>query len=203
MKQSRKYIVTGEFPSSVDELLEKLDEFEKRLDAAIDEMEQMPSSHMADMAAAQEYDVDAAAEVFAAIFRDQRPRDVLREHGFDDIDVDSSDLSSCDQRSEFGTGTKLEVDTSHSANGADFLGLSPVPDDPTPSVETQGHYLRQRSRWRRILRTALPLQAMLVLLLGAACLVPHCDDDYCCHLLNNFARSFESQLEFPNGPPPF
>lgn len=43
---------------------------------------------------------------------------------------------------------------------------------------------------------------MLVLLLGAACLVPQFDDDYCCHLLNNFARSFDTQLDFINGPPP-
>ena len=46
-------------------------------------------------------------------------------------------------------------------------------------------------------------QAMLVLLLGAACLVPHCDDEYCCQLLNNFAKSFDPSLSFVNGPPPF
>uniref|UniRef100_A0A0N5AFX2 KASH domain-containing protein n=1 Tax=Syphacia muris TaxID=451379 RepID=A0A0N5AFX2_9BILA len=59
-----------------------------------------------------------------------------------------------------------------------------------------------RSRWRRVLRAALPLQAMLVLLLGAACLVPHCDDEYCCQLLNNFAHSLDPSLHFIDGPPP-
>ncbi|VDN88864.1 unnamed protein product [Brugia pahangi] len=76
---------------------------------------------------------------------------------------------------------------------SDVVALSPIPDDPSPG---RVHYVRQRSRWRRILRTALPLQAMLVLLLGAACLVPHCDDESCCQLLNNFARSFDPSLEF-------
>lgn len=44
---------------------------------------------------------------------------------------------------------------------------------------------------------------MLVLLLGAACLVPHCDDEYCCQLLNNFINSFDLALDNVNGPPPF
>lgn len=41
----------------------------------------------------------------------------------------------------------------HPSHGV--LALSPVPDDPSPG---RVHYERQRSRWRRILRTALPLQ---------------------------------------------
>lgn len=36
-----------------------------------------------------------------------------------------------------------------------IIALSPIPDDPTPG---RVNYERQRSRWRRILRTALPLQ---------------------------------------------
>jgi len=95
---------------------------------------------------------------------------------------------------------KLDIDMEGPSTSNQLT--SPVPEDPT-HVQTVDVRQRQRGRWRRVLRTALPLQAMLVLLLGAACLVPHCDDDYCCQLLNNFARSFDPALEFVNGAPPF
>ncbi|VDM41139.1 unnamed protein product [Toxocara canis] len=135
-----------------------------------------------------DYDIDAAAEVLAAVFPDRDPRSVMREQGIPFDDLSSSD----------GCKSDLEVEVEE-GEAAD-VALSPIPDDPAPA---RSHYERQRSRWRRILRTALPLQAMLVLLLGAACLVPHCDDEYCCQLLNNFARSFDPSLDFVNGPPPF
>lgn len=53
------------------------------------------------------------------------------------------------------------------------VGMSPIPDDPGPSSVTANHdisFLRQQSRWRRVLRTALPLQVVLFdeLLLGFA-----------------------------------
>ncbi|PIO68081.1 hypothetical protein TELCIR_10147 [Teladorsagia circumcincta] len=136
-------------------------------------------------AAAEEYDVDAAADVLAALYPEAHPYSVLAEHGFEGIGSDT------DSRSEL-----------ESIGGSSSGLLSPLPETSTgPVAPSQFH--RQRSRWRRVLRTALPLQAMLVLLLGAACLVPHCDDEYCCQLLNNFARSFDPSLEFINGPPPF
>uniref|UniRef100_A0A915B118 KASH domain-containing protein n=2 Tax=Parascaris univalens TaxID=6257 RepID=A0A915B118_PARUN len=134
------------------------------------------------------YDIEAAAEVLAAVFPDRDPRSIMREKGIPFDDLSSSD----------GCKSDLEVEVEEGAT-AD-VPLSPIPDDPAPA---RSQYERQRSRWRRILRTALPLQAMLVLLLGAACLVPHCDDEYCCQLLNNFARSFDPSLDFVNGPPPF
>nr|CDQ04189.1 Bm7600, isoform d [Brugia malayi] len=160
----------------------------------------------------EEYDIDAAAEVLAAIYPNDYPRDVLREQGipFDDDLYDlspSSATSDDDDVSKFETpDDEVMLEESDVENAvevsasSDVVALSPIPDDPSPG---RVHYVRQRSRWRRILRTALPLQAMLVLLLGAACLVPHCDDESCCQLLNNFARSFDPSLEFVNGPPPF
>ncbi|CAD6184169.1 unnamed protein product [Caenorhabditis auriculariae] len=129
------------------------------------------------------YDIDAAAEVLSALYPHQHPYHVLTEHGIDGLPSDS------DSKSEFDT-------VESTSDGM----LSPIPDD---GVVDNEHLRRQRTRWRRVLRTALPLQAMLVLLLGAACLVPHCDDEYCCQLLNNFAKSFDPSLEFINGPPPF
>ncbi|XP_032341093.1 nesprin-1 isoform X13 [Camelus ferus] len=54
----------------------------------------------------------------------------------------------------------------------------------------------------RVLRAAVPLQLLLLLLVGLACLVPVSEEDYSCALSNNFARSFHPMLRYTNGPPP-
>ncbi|KAI5615121.1 nesprin-1 isoform X2 [Silurus asotus] len=54
----------------------------------------------------------------------------------------------------------------------------------------------------RVLRAALPLQLLLLLIVGLACLVPINKDDYSCANHNNFARSFHPMLRYTNGPPP-
>uniref|UniRef100_A0AAY5EIT2 KASH domain-containing protein n=1 Tax=Electrophorus electricus TaxID=8005 RepID=A0AAY5EIT2_ELEEL len=54
----------------------------------------------------------------------------------------------------------------------------------------------------RVLRTALPLQLLLLLIVGLACLVPMTEEDYSCANANNFARSFHPMLRYTNGPPP-
>ncbi|VDK42276.1 unnamed protein product [Anisakis simplex] len=173
--ENRRHIIK-ESDISTMSMFERLDEIERELKLVEIEEEQ------------SEYDIDAAAEVLAAVYRDRDPRSVMREQGIPFDDQSSSDSCKSD--------LEIEVEEGGAADAA----LSPIPDDPAPALS---HYERNRSRWRRILRTALPLQAMLVLLLGAACLVPHCDDEYCCQLLNNFARSFDPSLDFVNGPPPF
>nr|XP_033792800.1 nesprin-1 isoform X1 [Geotrypetes seraphini] len=64
--------------------------------------------------------------------------------------------------------------------------------------EVQHHH----SFFLRVLRAALPLQLLLLLLIGLACLVPMTEEDYSCTLANNFARSFHPMLRYTNGPPP-
>ena len=54
----------------------------------------------------------------------------------------------------------------------------------------------------RVLRASIPLQLMLLLLLGLAALVPMSEDDYSCLLANNFRRSLEMMLQYTDGPPP-
>ncbi|EYC30056.1 hypothetical protein Y032_0005g2424 [Ancylostoma ceylanicum] len=174
--QNRRYIESSTSAS--------LDRLMQRAQDLLEALRRAPQTSR-DSAAREEYDVDAAADVLAALYPESHPYSVLAEHGFEGIPSDT------DSRSEF-----------ESVDGSSSGLLSPIPDTAT-GIVAASHFRRQRSRWRRVLRTALPLQAMLVLLLGAACLVPHCDDEYCCQLLNNFARSFDPSLEFINGPPPF
>uniref|UniRef100_A0A4W3HCF8 Nesprin-1 n=1 Tax=Callorhinchus milii TaxID=7868 RepID=A0A4W3HCF8_CALMI len=61
---------------------------------------------------------------------------------------------------------------------------------------------RKPSFFLRVLRAALPLQLLLLLLIGLACLVPMTEEDYSCTMSNNFARSFHPMLRYTNGPPP-
>jgi hypothetical protein len=200
MQKSRKYVKVGEYPI-VDNLDGPLDDIEDKINTAVQNA-QLPELHI-DTSEDTHPDLEALAEIIARAYPNENPRDVLRNHGYENLIPDDyhSDVSS--SRSEFGNGD-VDSQPSTSRSTDDDLLFSSIPENlQLDNPEARAHYLRQRSRWRRILRTALPLQAMLVLLLGAACLVPHCDDEYCCQLLNNFARSFDPTLDFPNGPPPF
>ncbi|XP_061756512.1 nesprin-1-like isoform X2 [Nerophis ophidion] len=68
---------------------------------------------------------------------------------------------------------------------------------PSSSSSSKGH-----SFLHRVLRAALPVQLLLLFLIGLACLVPMSQEDYSCHHANNFARSFHPMLRYTNGPPP-
>ncbi|RXM34940.1 Nesprin-1 [Acipenser ruthenus] len=70
------------------------------------------------------------------------------------------------------------------------------------SLSKVQHPQHSQSFFIRVLRAALPLQLLLLLLIGLACLVPVTEEDYSCTLSNNFARSFHPMLRYTNGPPP-
>jgi len=58
----------------------------------------------------------------------------------------------------------------------------------------------------RVCRTAAPLQFLMFLLLGVACLVPlaqQCEEDFNCITANNLHRSFSPMLTHTDGMPPF
>jgi nesprin-1 len=54
----------------------------------------------------------------------------------------------------------------------------------------------------RVVRAAVPIQAMMLILLGVSSIVPLDRDELICTVQNNLGRSFEPMLRWSNGPPP-
>ncbi len=113
MAGQRKYVAVA-FPPQLDELEYELEKLVKKLEVSSQKVEtaaqRQPPPPPVDGAVGggngllpngdghilqqRHYNVDEAAEALAAIYHGRQPADVLREHGFDDVDFDSSDLSS-------------------------------------------------------------------------------------------------------------
>ncbi|XP_023315049.1 nesprin-1-like [Trichogramma pretiosum] len=75
----------------------------------------------------------------------------------------------------------------------DIHGTNANADDGEPTVLARGYHFIGR-----VLRASLPIQAVMLLLLGAASMVPSVDDDYSCMI----SRSLTPLVRYPNGPPP-
>jgi nesprin-1 len=80
-----------------------------------------------------------------------------------------------------------------------FLSLSAFSDEP--EVNT-GVLARSYRFLGRVVRAAVPIQAMMLLLLGVSSIVPLEQDELVCTVQNNLQRSFEPMLRWSNGPPP-
>uniref|UniRef100_A0A674A285 Spectrin repeat containing nuclear envelope protein 1 n=1 Tax=Salmo trutta TaxID=8032 RepID=A0A674A285_SALTR len=112
----------------------------------------------------------------------------------------STDLEGLERRLETMDTQQPRGKSSHSGAGC-ASSRSDFPMVPSSSSSSSCPP-RGQSFILRVLRAALPLQLLLLLLIGLACLVPMTEEDYSCHHANNFARSFHPMLRYTNGPPP-
>jgi len=143
------------------------------------------------------------------------PEETIKESGAE-LSVDSGDVFLI--ASAASTGSSLEVlpeetikETGdveiyeYALSGADdepAVMIAPVPlDDST--LRSRLEVLRDTTGvLSRACRCALPLQALMVLLLGVACLLPMTEEEFSCALANNFHSSLALMLKYTDGPPP-
>jgi nesprin-1 len=75
-------------------------------------------------------------------------------------------------------------------------------DDASEDDLNRGVLSRSYRFLGRVVRAALPIQALMLLLLGVSSIVPLERDELICTLQNNLQRSLEPMLRWSNGPPP-
>jgi len=77
----------------------------------------------------------------------------------------------------------------------------PRPAEQSDDINT-GVLSRSYRFLGRVVRAAVPIQALMLLLLGVSSIVPLDQDELICSLQNNLQRSLEPMLQWSNGPPP-
>ncbi|KFM65646.1 Nesprin-2, partial [Stegodyphus mimosarum] len=93
-------------------------------------------------------------------------------------------------------GNKKSISTSQKVSQMD--GFSPSVDDDRPAT-----IRRCCSFLLRVARASFPIQAILLLLVGAAIFMPlEEEEELSCRLSNSFASSLNPMLRYPDGPPP-
>merc|ERR1712130_248167 len=76
------------------------------------------------------------------------------------------------------------------------------PADSSDDNLNTGVLIRCHRLLGRVVRAAVPIQALMLLLLGVSSIVPLDQDELICSLQNNLQRSLEPMLQWSNGPPP-
>ena len=96
----------------------------------------------------------------------------------------------------FSSGAEPKLEGATALESVDELEGAAVPDT------LEEPEICEESLLQRVIRTSLPIQGLMLLLLGIASLVPICEDEWECILANNLENSFEPMLRFVNGAPP-
>ncbi|XP_066252950.1 muscle-specific protein 300 kDa isoform X4 [Euwallacea similis] len=104
------------------------------------------------------------------------PLQALSYDLLDQPDGDQPLTTALDETAYNGTTDDSEINTSVLRRGYRFLG--------------------------RVVRASVPIQALMLLMLGAASLVPHPEDDYACSLVNSLTNSLTPTLRYNEGNPP-
>jgi len=86
------------------------------------------------------------------------------------------------------------------------LARSASPQPSNSSNDREAHdgsvIIRSGRYIMRVVRASIPIQAMILLLLGAASLIPYGEQDFLCTARNTLQSSLEPMLHYPDGPPP-
>ncbi|ODN01318.1 Nesprin-1, partial [Orchesella cincta] len=96
------------------------------------------------------------------------------------------------------------IEQSGRSSSALARSASPQPSNSSNEREVRdGSVIIRSGRYiMRVVRASIPIQAMILLLLGAASLIPYGEQDFLCSARNTLQSSLEPMLHYPDGPPP-